>query len=119
MRTDTIQREPVDLGDGHTREFFLERVTRRHEPRQPAEQRRAVDKRDPCPRRSLARHIDAGPDSYAALSRMLERPDHYLRRFVVHGSPRALQPADHQRLADFFGVDSRALGVRDLWKDAE
>jgi hypothetical protein len=77
-----------------------------------------MDKRDPCPRRSLARHIDGSPNSYAALSRMLGRDDRFLRRFVVHGVPSALAADDHRRLADFFGVDERTLGVRDLWKDA-
>ena len=49
---------------------------------------------------------------------MLGRDDRFLRRFVFHGVPSALQPDDHRRLADFFGVDERALGVRDLWKNA-
>jgi hypothetical protein len=49
---------------------------------------------------------------------MLGRGDRFLRRFVVHGVPSALHPDDHRLLADFFGVEERALGVRDLWKDA-
>ena len=59
--------------------------------------------------------IDASRDSYAALSRMLGRSDGYLRRFVTDGTPIALKPDEHRRLADYFGIDERALGVRDLW----
>lgn len=42
----------------------------------------------------------------------------YLLLFVLHGTPTALRPDDHGRLADFFGVDERALGVRNPWKGA-
>lgn len=80
-----------------------------------AQTARKIDKREPDPRVALARVIDAGPDSYAALSRMLGRSDGYLRRFVVSGLPIALRPDEHRRLADYFGLDERALGVRDLW----
>lgn len=114
MGYDQHQRDTVDLGGGIVREYFPERV--RRQDRAPVA--RKMDKRDPCPRRSLARHIDASTCSYAALSRMLQKPDHYLRRFVLHGTPTMLHADDHRRLADFFGVDERALGVRDLWKDA-
>lgn len=69
----------------------------------------------PDPREALAAVIDASPDSYAALSRMLDRPAHYLRRFVVEGSPRALPPEEHRRLADYFGLSERAFGIRNLW----
>ncbi|GEM_PF-1843878 len=68
------------------------------------------------PREALAKMIDAGPDSYAALSRMLDRPAGYLRRFVVDGVPLALRPDEHRRLADYFGLSERALGIRDLWE---
>ena len=71
----------------------------------------------PDPREALAAVIDSSRDSYAALSRMLDRPPHYLRRFVVEGSPRALRPEEHRRLADYFGLTERALGIRDLWAD--
>ncbi|MGR6327716.1 hypothetical protein ACU5AX_01485 [Sphingomonas sp. XXL09] len=77
-----------------------------------------IDMRDPDPRTALARVVDASPHSYAALSRMLGRWDGYLRRFVVEGEPAALRPDEHRRLADFYGLDERALGVRDLWSDA-
>jgi hypothetical protein len=111
------RRDPVDLGSGLVREYFPERTSHRA-PRQepkPAEHRGAIDKREADPRKALASHVEPGRVGYAALSRMLGRADHYLWRFVRHGSPRALQPDDHRRLADFFGVDERALGVRDLW----
>ncbi|USU06276.1 hypothetical protein NF699_06345 [Sphingomonadaceae bacterium OTU29LAMAA1] len=70
---------------------------------------------EPDPRIALATVIDAGRDSYAALSRMLDRPDRYLRRFVVEGIPLALRPDEHRRLADYFGLSERQLGIRDLW----
>lgn len=71
----------------------------------------------PDPREALAKVIDASRDSYAALSRMLDRPSRYLRRFVTEGIPRALRPDEHRRLADYFGLTERALGIRDLWAD--
>jgi len=80
-----------------------------------ARRSRRIDKREADPRTALAAVIDAGPDSYAALSRMLGRRDGYLRRFVLHGVPTALRPDEHRRLADYFGLDERGLGVRDLW----
>jgi hypothetical protein len=72
----------------------------------------------PDPRKALAAVIDGGRDSYAALSRMLDRPPHYLRRFVTDGTPIALRPDEHRRLADYFGLPERALGIRDLWAHA-
>ncbi|WP_288044599.1 hypothetical protein [Sphingomonas sp.] len=72
----------------------------------------------PDPRKALAEVIDAGPDSYAALSRMIGRPAGYLRRFVVDGVPLALRRDEHSRLADYFGLPERALGIRDLWAHA-
>jgi hypothetical protein len=74
-----------------------------------------IDKREADPRIALATAIDGGRDSYAALSRMLGRSDSYLRRFVLYGVPAALRPDEHRRLADYFGLDERGLGVRDLW----
>jgi hypothetical protein len=68
-----------------------------------------------CPRRSLATLIASGASSHAALSRMLGRPRGYLARFINDGVPRALRPDEHHRLATFFGVGDRALGIRDLW----
>lgn len=72
----------------------------------------------PDPRAALAKVIDAGPDSYAALSRMIGRPAGYLRRFVVDGVPLALRRDEHRRLAEYFGLPERALGIRDLWAHA-
>jgi hypothetical protein len=71
-----------------------------------------------CPRRSLAAMIATGSSSCAALSRMIDRSDGYLSRFINQGVPRALRPDEHHRLASFFGVDDRALGIRDLWSAA-
>ncbi len=69
---------------------------------------------NPDPREALAAVIDGSRDSYAALSRMLDRPAGYLRRFVVDGVPSALRPEEHRRLADYFGLKERQLGIRDL-----
>lgn len=69
----------------------------------------------PDPRAALAKVIKAGPDSYAALSRMIGRPAGCLRRFVVDGVPLALRRDEHRHLAEYSGLPERALGIRDLW----
>lgn len=74
-----------------------------------------LDKREACPRRALRAIVAASPYSYAELSRMIGRHDRYLAAFVRNGTPAALTEREHGALADFFGVDSRALGVRLLW----
>lgn len=88
--------------------------------RPPAARPPSLDKREPDPRKALATIIAGQGDrvTLAALSRMLDRPSGYLGRFVADGVPAALRPEEHARLADFFGVDQRALGVRDLWRRA-
>lgn len=91
-------------------------VRRKALPPRPAP-RPKIDKREADPRAALAAVIGRGSESYAALSRMLGRWDGYLRRFVTDGEPAALRPDEHRRLADFFGLDERALGVRDLWAE--
>lgn len=68
-----------------------------------------------CPREALAAVVDASPESYAALSRMLGRRPGYLRCFVTEGHPEALTKPDHQALCDYFGLPERGLGIRDLW----
>lgn len=68
-----------------------------------------------CPREALAAAVARGNDSYAALSRMINRPDRYLDRFVRDGYPLALTEWEHRVLADYFGVEPRGLGIRDLW----
>ena len=67
------------------------------------------------PRQALAKAVDAGKDSYAALSVMIGRAPGYLWRFVHEGVPRALSERDHGQLSDFFG---QPLGHRDLWLHA-
>lgn len=74
-----------------------------------------MDKRYPDPRIALAAAVSTSAVTYAALSRMIGRPDGYLSRFVSKGCPKALRSDEHRSLAEFFGVDERALGVRDLW----
>ena len=80
---------------------------------------RVMDKREACPRRALEAAQAADGASFAALSRMIGRPDHYLSRFVRDGHPKALTADEHRYLAMFFGVDERGLGVRDLWSHAD
>ncbi len=80
-----------------------------------AASRRILARSEACPRKALAAAVAGGTSSYAALSRMIDRPDGYLARFVREGFPRALPADEHRRLALFFGLDDRALGVRDLW----
>lgn len=67
------------------------------------------------PRDGLARAVAGGSDSLAALSRMLGRGSGYLHRYLHDGVPAALSPDDHRRLADYFGLTERELGIRDLW----
>ena len=80
-----------------------------------AEQRSIMSRAEPDPRKALRIAIRGGQDSLAALSRMLGRSDGYLGRFLAHGVPVALAPEDHRRLADYFGLTERELGIRDLW----
>ena len=69
------------------------------------------------PQQTLARLARDRGVSLSALSRMLGHGDGYLGRFIDHGVPKALAPDDHRRLADFFGLTERELGIRDLWCD--
>lgn len=80
-----------------------------------AERRSIMSKAEPDPRAALRIAVGRGQDSLAALSRMLGRSDGYLGRFLDHGVPVALAPDDHRRLADYFGLTERELGIRDLW----
>ena len=38
--------------------------------------------------------------------------------FARHGVPLALRRDEHRRLAEYFGLPERALGIRDLWAHA-
>lgn len=116
MRFERHHREPEAIGSGLMREFDPEWKRAPARATRPAEHRGAIDRREPDPRIALAKVIDASRWSYAALSRMIDKPDRFLRRFVLHGVPTALQADDHRRLATFFGLEERDLGVRDLWK---
>lgn len=68
-----------------------------------------------CPRQALAAIVAAHDESYAGLSRMIGKRPGYLACFVREGHPVALAERDHSTLADFFGVNERALGIRELW----
>lgn len=78
-------------------------------------QRAAMSNAPADPREALGKAVAGGRDSLAALSRMLGRGDGYLHRFIHHGVPMALTADDHRRLADYFGLIERELGIRDLW----
>jgi hypothetical protein len=80
-----------------------------------AEIRSIMSKAPADPRKALAAAVASGRDSLAALSRMLGHADGYLHRFIYHGVPVALVADDHRRLADYFGLSERELGIRDLW----
>lgn len=77
-----------------------------------------VDKLEADPRGALATAAERSGEGLAALSRMIWRPSRYLDRFVRKGRPAALTRDEHAKLAAFFGVDERALGIRDLWLPA-
>lgn len=83
----------------------------------PAHERSIMSRATADPREALRQAVGRGRDSLAALSRMLGHGDGYLGRFIDHGVPKALAPDDHRRLADFFGLTERELGIRDLWCD--
>lgn len=78
-----------------------------------------ADKREPDPRQALRVAAAERRVTLGALSRMLGRPPGYLARFVREGVPIALTRSEHSILADFFGVDERGMGIRDLWADRE
>lgn len=67
------------------------------------------------PREALRAVVARGNDSLAALSRMIGKSDGYLGRFLNDGVPVALAADDHRRLAEYFGLTERELGIRDLW----
>lgn len=111
-----------EWGDHDAMLFDRDRARRRAEAEAEAEAAakradiRSILSRAPAdPREALRKAVDQGPDSLSELSRMLGRSDGYLRRFIVDGVPVALAPDDHRRLADFFGLTQRELGIRDLW----
>ncbi|MEN2785507.1 helix-turn-helix transcriptional regulator [Sphingomonas qilianensis] len=62
------------------------------------------------PRPVLDRLVQERGESYAALSRMLQRNDAYLQQFVKRGTPRLLAERDRKLLARYFGVDDAVLG---------
>jgi hypothetical protein len=63
-------------------------------------------------RATLKRLVEQHGETYAALSRMIRRPDGYLAHFVQQGSPRLLRPVEADLLAGYFGIDPRLLGGR-------
>jgi phage repressor protein C with HTH and peptisase S24 domain len=63
------------------------------------------------PQQALEQAARARGVSLSALSRMLGRNVAYLQQFVGRGSPRRLPERERRLLADFLGLDERALGA--------
>lgn len=64
----------------------------------------------PDPRCRLAELVAADNSGYAALSRLIGRPDGFLRRFVVDGVPSRLRDKELALLAAYFGIAEQELG---------
>ena len=64
----------------------------------------------PDPHGRVAELVEGGSSSYAALSRMIGRPDGFLRRFAVDHVPSRLRDHDRRLLAAFFGISEQELG---------
>ena len=62
------------------------------------------------PRAVLDALVIKSGESYAALSRMLQRNDAYLQQYVKRGTPRLLAERDRKLLASYFRVDEAVLG---------
>ena len=62
------------------------------------------------PHRRLAELVADDRCSFASLSRMIDRPDGFLRRFAVDRVPSALRVDERRMLADYFGVCEHELG---------
>ena len=63
------------------------------------------------PHERLAELVEASRSSYAALSRMIDRPDGFLRRFAIDRVPSRLRDGERELLAAFFGVGEHELGA--------
>ena len=57
------------------------------------------------PRAVLDALVAKSGESYAALSRMLQRNEAYLQQYVKRGTPRLLAERDRKLLASYFRVD--------------
>ncbi|RKF21277.1 LexA family transcriptional regulator [Altericroceibacterium spongiae] len=64
------------------------------------------------PRERLAELAQEAGVSLASLSRMIGRNASYLQQYITKGSPRRLDEADREKLAEFFGVPESELGGR-------
>jgi phage repressor protein C with HTH and peptisase S24 domain len=62
------------------------------------------------PRAALDDLVTASGESYAALSRMLQRNEAYLQQYVKRGTPRLLAERDRKLLASYFRVDEAMFG---------
>lgn len=97
--------------------LYLEeqRRSEQHSRRRPPAPARVLGRVEADPRKALLTAAAARKVTLAALSRMMDRPEGYLGRFTRGEHPKALTAAEHTKLAHFFGVAERALGVRALW----
>ncbi|MEP7004942.1 MAG: S24 family peptidase [Sphingomonas bacterium] len=62
------------------------------------------------PRAVLDALVAKSGESFAALSRMLQRNEAYLQQYVKRGTPRLLAERDRKLLASYFRVDEAVLG---------
>lgn len=62
------------------------------------------------PHERLAQLVAADGSGYAALSRLIGRPEGFLRRFAVERVPTRLRERERALLAAYFGVDEHELG---------
>lgn len=63
------------------------------------------------PREALKRLSVEHRVSLAALSKLLGRNSAYIQQYITRGRPARLDEMDRKRLASFFGVDERVLGM--------
>ena len=75
-----------------------------------------LSKGEQAARRRLQGLVREKRTSLAALSRLIGRNDAYLQQFVTRGSPRHLDEADEQRIAEFLGFPPDLFETR-RWDD--
>lgn len=73
------------------------------------------------PHQRLADLVAHDSGSYAALSRMIGRPDGFLRRFAIDRVPSRLRDDERQMLAAYFDIGEHELGgpppPKLVWRD--
>ena len=76
-----------------------------------------LSKGEQAARRRLQGLVREKRTSLAALSRLIGRNDAYLQQFVTRGSPRHLDEADEQKIAEFLGFAPDLFETR-RWDDS-